>query len=271
MTSRFPSLVCAAALLVMAAGCTEELQHGLTESDANQISVVLLENGIAARKHADEGGGTETKTYKIIVPRQDYAHASRLLSENSLPRLDPGGFERITASVGMIPTAVQERAMMLQAIGGEVAKTLHKVPGVLEVQAIVNIPQNNDLTQPDKKPKPTASVLIKFRQSTDGKFPLSEEQVKRFVANAVGEEMLPEAVAVIMTPAISPAAEANPEGRMVSVIGLTMTAASAAQFRLWVAAMAAIVLLLAAFTTYNFMRGPASSGRQRARARPPEA
>ena len=43
------------------------------------------------------------------------------------------------------------------------------IPGwVLDARTVVNIPQHNDLTQPDKKPIPSASVYVKYRLNPDG-------------------------------------------------------------------------------------------------------
>src|SRR5262245_48529932 len=129
-------------------GCTVELQHNLGEEDANQIYVLLSENGISARKTREEGGNEPT--YLITVPKQDAAQALKLLTEHSLPHARPEGLAGFKKISSMVPTATQERAMFLDALGGEVTNALNRVDGVLEARAIVMIPENNDLAQEDR-------------------------------------------------------------------------------------------------------------------------
>ena len=264
------SLAIAAAALL--AGCSVDLQHDLLEDDANDIYVLLQKNGIEARKLPDVGGNEPR--YVISVAKQDVANAAELLRETSLPRPKADGLGVFKKMKGMIPTQTEERAMYQEAIGGEVSNALNRVPGVLEARAIVMIPEVNDLTQPEKKPMPTASVLIKYRPSSENRPPLSDDQIKSWVASAV-PDLRKEFVTVLMTPAQQADAEVNPAARMQTVLGFTMTKASADTFKLAVAVIGLVVLVMAAFTTWNFVRASnhsgTGSGRPRARARPPEA
>jgi type III secretion protein J len=58
--------------------------------------------------------------------------------------------------------------MFIEALAGEVSNALNRVPRVLEARTIVMIPEVNDLTQPDKKPQPSASVFIKYAPEDEG-------------------------------------------------------------------------------------------------------
>ncbi|HEX8704845.1 MAG TPA: type III secretion protein [Myxococcaceae bacterium] len=249
--------------LVLVTGCSIDLQHGLTEQDANEIYVLLSKNGINATK-VKEGEGQDMK-FNIVVPKADAAQAAELLRANSLPRPIEKGFNHF-AKGSMVPTASEERAMMLKAIAGEVSNAFNKVDGVLESNVIVNIPENNDLTQPENKPLPSASVMIRYRPSIEGKAPLGEKDVKNFVASAV-QELKPENVTVMLTPALGPAAETNPESRLQDVFGLRMTAASASQFRGLVAVVSVFVLGMMALSGWVLMRGGSAGGSSRSRAR----
>ena len=117
---------------LVASGCTVELQHELQEDDANDIYVLLQRNNIDAKKTREEGGN-EPK-YVISVSKADVADAAQLLREHSLPRPKADGLSVFKKNKGMIPTATEERAMFLEALGGEISNTLNRVPGVLEAQ-----------------------------------------------------------------------------------------------------------------------------------------
>jgi type III secretion protein J len=64
-------------------GCTVELQHDLSEDDANDIYVLLQRNGIEAKKLKEEGGNVPK--YIISVGKQDVATAAQLLRDYALP------------------------------------------------------------------------------------------------------------------------------------------------------------------------------------------
>lgn len=243
--------------LFLVTGCSIELQHGLTEEDANEIYVLLSKNGINATKVA-AGEGADMR-FTIQVPKSDAAQAAELLRANSLPRPMEKGFNHF-AKGSMVPTAAEERAMMLKAIAGEVSNALNKVDGVLESNVIVNIPETNDLTQPENKPMPSASVMIRYRPSLEGKPPVTEKDVQTFVSSAV-QELKPDRVTVLLTPGLPPSAETNPESRLQDVFGLRMTAASAGQFRVLVGIVSIFVLAMIGLSAWVLMRGGSGDAR----------
>jgi len=250
----------------LASGCSIELQHDLTEQDANEIYVLLEQNGISPTKQKEEGD--QEPRYTIVVPKADASAAARLLREYSLPRTRFGAFEAIQKGKGMIPTQVEERAIMLLGIGGEISNALNLVDGVLDARTVVNIPQHNDLTQPDKKPLPSASVFLKYRLNPDGKPPLTETQVKNFVAAAV-EELNPENVEVIMAQAVLPDAMTLPaDQQLVDILGIRVTRATAGQLKAMLAIGGLLILSLVAFTAWTFLRSSGGGGIRPRRPRP---
>jgi len=257
MTHRSSNFLIPLLALFLATGCSIELQHGLMEEDANEIYVLLSKNGIGATKVA-AGEGTDMR-FTIQVPKSDAAQAAELLRANSLPRPMEKGFNHF-AKGSMVPTAAEERAMMLKAIAGEVANALNKIDGVLESNVIVNIPETNDLTQPENKPLTSASVMIRYRPSLEGKPPVTEKDVQAFVSSAV-QELKPDKVTVLLTPGLPPSAETNPESRLQDVFGLRMTAASASQFRVLVAIVSIFVLSMIGLSAWVLMRGGSGAAR----------
>jgi type III secretion protein J len=257
MTHRSSKFLIPLLALFLATGCSIELQHGLLEEDANEIYVLLSKNGISATKVA-LGEGTDMR-FTIQVPKSDAAQAAELLRANSLPRPMEKGFNHF-AKGSMVPTAAEERAMMLKAIAGEVSNALTKIDGVLESNVIVNIPETNDLTQPETKPMPSASVMIRYRPSLEGKSPVTEKAVQDFVSSAV-QELKPDRVTVLLTPGLPPSAETNPESRLQDVFGLRMTAASASQFRVLVAIVSIFVLSMIGLSAWVLMRGGSGAAR----------
>ncbi len=254
------------ALVALAlSGCSYELQHNLNEEDANDIYTLLSKNGISSKKMKEEGGNEPT--YQIIVAKADAAQATELLREHSLPRPQHPGWEGISKSKGMIPTEMEQRAMMLQALQGEVERGLQKVDGILEVTAIPMQPENNDLTQPDKKPANSASVLVKYRPTPENKPPLDEQKIREWVASALPDTR-PENVRVLLSEAHGVTSEFTPGMKMVTVLGgMQMTEASRQQFLYIVGIMAIVAILSIGINIIFMMRGSGSQSSQR-RARP---
>ena len=241
-------LLLASALLVSA--CTVPLQHDLDEDDANDIYVLLQKNGIGAQKVKDESGNVPK--YVIHVAKADVASAAQYLREYSLPRPKAEGLGVFRKNKGMIPTQVEERAMFIEALGGEVSNSLNRVAGVLEARTIVMIPEVNDLTQPDNRPLPSASVLVKYRPTPGGKAPLTEDQIRSFVASAV-PEMKADHVTVLLTEARPPESEDDPN-RLQKVLGFDVARGSVDRFRVFVSLMGVIVLGMFAAMVWAFVR-----------------
>lgn len=237
-------------------GCSIELQHDLTEDDANEIYVLLQHNGISAAKLKEEGGNEPR--YIISVPKQDVAAAAELLKDHSLPRPKADGLAVFKRMKGMIPTQTEERAMFIEALAGEISNALNRYPGVLEARAIVMIPEITDLTQPDKRPLPSASVFIKYTPNDKGEPPFTDLDVQEFVANSV-TDMKKEHVKVLKTEAKSVSTqEVDPEKRTQSVMGLRMDKASADSFKVMVAVNAVLFLALAGVAAFLAIRKPSN-------------
>jgi type III secretion protein J len=197
--AHLPKLLTALALTLFLSACvTHELQSELSEQDAQEIVVVLNENGIdaSAVKGASEKKGEEKWNVVIRGGDQNLARAWRVLQENGLPRQKDKGLEDVFSNSGMIPTATEEKARLLVGISGEINRTLKSIAGVVDARVLVVMPESSPLLDRSERTLPTASVLIKYRGRD---LPLSEEDVKKLVARAV-EGLQPENVAVASSP-----------------------------------------------------------------------
>src|SRR4051794_33427790 len=119
------SLTVIAALVLVA--CSSRIQHGLDERQANEIQTVLIERGLNAKKASEAG---KKPTFAIEVDDEQAADAVRILAELGLPRQKTGSFEDVFNKGSLVPSATEERAMYLDALSGEIARTLEGVEGV---------------------------------------------------------------------------------------------------------------------------------------------
>ena len=157
----------------------------------------------------------------------------------------------------MIPTQTEARHVP-GGPGRRGVNALNRIDGVLEARTIVMIPEINDLSQPEREPQPSASVLVKYRPSKDGKPPLDEQRIKQFVSTVV-PKLTPETVTVIMSPAGQLSADMSPGSRLQDVLGIKMTAASASQFKVLVGAAGLLIVAMAALTAWVLLRSPGAA------------
>jgi type III secretion protein J len=239
------------AVVFTLSACQAEIQHGLTEGEANEIVVLLERARIPAAKLLEEGG--REVTWKIAVPKAQTANAMILLKENELPRLKSPGLEIFNRG-SMIPTATEERAMFLQALSGELSRTLSSVDGVLETRVHINLPQSDDLSDKTVKPKPGASIFMKYRwvpnpeQPDQKPFPpISEDKVQALVARAV-QDLEPSSVTVVTAAAKPPNVEGTPTN--VTIAGIQMTEESTGKFYLLFTVMLVVILGLIGYLVY---------------------
>ncbi|MBI2341927.1 MAG: hypothetical protein HYU98_04260, partial [Deltaproteobacteria bacterium] len=196
------------ALLVISAvflllGCSKvELYHDLSEEEANDMLVVLQQDGINAEKIKEVRQNEIYWTIKIDPKR--LIDARRLLVEHNLPRKKELGLSGVYQEKGLIPTPDEQKARYLLALKGEIINSLLKIPEVIDADVVLNIPSPEEFASPDAKEKrPTASVIIKAKPTDSVQETLSESRMQQFVANTV-ENLNPRDVSVIITYITSP-------------------------------------------------------------------
>ena len=177
-------ILLAVSLPFLLAGCARQLETDLTENDAQQIVVLLRENGINATTELDPNQKKGSPAWMVNVRGQSdtVVRAWKILSENGLPREKVKGLDDVFANSGMIPTAAEEKARLLSGIDGELTRTLHSLPGVVDARVQVVLPDNSPLVDRSQQPPPTASALIQFHGD---ELPLKEAEVKDLMAKSV--------------------------------------------------------------------------------------
>jgi type III secretion protein J len=211
-----------ALLLVIAlAGCgREELFHRLDEPQANEVLVALDEGGIAARKEREDGsdGG-----WTVSVASPDAAPAHRLLAARDLPRERPPGFGEVFAKASMVPTPVEEHALYLHALAGELARSVEAIDGVVGARVHLGLAQPDPLRPGERAPR--AAVLVRCRPAACGTVRGLEAGVRSLVAGAA-DGLRPDAVAVVISEAAETASP-SPDRRRRSPILLAVAATAA--------------------------------------------
>lgn len=242
------TLTAALALVLFATACHSEIQHGLTESEANDIIVLLQSHGIDARKEKEAGTQTGEGSWVVTAAKGDAPRAWELLSEAELPKARVQGLE-IFNTGALIPTPTQEKAMLLEALSGELAKTLRDVDGVVDARVHVVLPEEDrfrDRGQP--APEATAAVYVKWRPTATTKTaPFRDEEIQQLVSHGV-PNLKPQNVSVMSTMALPVAgAEGGADDGMTSVMGMRMSSDAKTLFMI----LTGLLVLMAGFLVYT--------------------
>ena len=180
-------------MLLLSSCLKQELQTGLTEAEAQEITVLLKRYGIDSSKVSVVKDQREAWTVYVRGGEQNLFLASRILQEHGMPRERAVGLAEVFSNSSLIPTASEEKARLILGLSGEMAKTLRSVPGVIDVRVHVVLPEDSPLVDPAVRKSTTASVLIKYKGQS---LPLQESEVKALVAKGI-EGLRPENVAVV--------------------------------------------------------------------------
>ena len=184
-------------LLFLVSGCSQPVHHGLTEEQANDMLIALDRNGIHGTKVTEEGG--EVLAFTVTVPKSDAANAWLILRDNGLPRPPKKGFDEVYGKTSLIPTAAEEKAMFLQALMGEISRTIEAINGVIDARVHVVLPETDVLKEAIQgQTVPKAAVLIKYKVDQNGTLPFKADDIRRLVANSV-EGLKPDDVTIVAT------------------------------------------------------------------------
>jgi type III secretion protein J len=206
--ARRARLAALAALALALAGCGEEaILHGLDEPSANEVLVALDEGGVSARKRREDGaeGG-----FTVEVPASEVGRAQRLLAARELPRPRAPGFGEVFGKGGMVPTPTEEHALYLHALGGELARSVEAIDGVVEARVHLGLPQADPLRRDPARPR--AAVLVKCRPRACANVRGLEAGIRALVAGSA-DGLEPGAVSVVIAEAADVEAAPAAAGR----------------------------------------------------------
>jgi type III secretion protein J len=225
-------------VVVLALGCSIPIQHGLDETAANEILTLLQRAGIEASKNRDEDGA-----FAVAVAKTDALRAMELMRSLGLPRGPRAGFGEIYKQPSLVPSPTEERARYVEALAGEIARTLETVEGVASARVHLVLPELDPLAV-DGKPRVPAQAAVLLKTRAGRPAPITDGEVQKLLAGSV-PGLDPSAVAVVVTKA--PEVPAPPGGNLVALGPLRMTSDSRGALLVGAAAVCALVVLLACF------------------------
>ncbi len=235
-------------LFFFTVACSTEIVHRLPERDANDTVALLREYGIQARKKLEDA---EKNLWTVIVPKGQEGDAWLILKEHRMPPAPKRGFKDVFGKSKLVVTPLEEKALYLEALQGEIATSLQSLNGVIDAYVHLVLPDTDISGQPIGEAK--ASVLVLYRTPHGGGAPILPEEVKKLVAHAVAN-LRPENVDVIMKPiAVASGTEAQETPANLVTLGpFTMTNESVTALKI---SVGVLFLLFAIFGGLLYVSG----------------
>lgn len=169
-------LLCLLSFLLLT-GCNDqiELNHGLSESDANEVAAELGRYNIQTEKRSDKEGIT------VLVSAPELNRAVHILDAAGLPRPARTSLGEVFQKNGVISTPLEERARYIYALSQELEATLSQIDGVVVARVHVVLPER---IAPGEPVQPaSAAVFIKYRTDLDPD--TIEPRIRRMVASSL--------------------------------------------------------------------------------------
>jgi len=250
-----------ALLLTVVGACSTNILHGIDERAANDAARALERAGIGAEKVGEEGAAAGAAArFTLRVARADGARALDLLRALGLPREPRHGFSETYGQPSLIPTASEERARYVDALAGEIERTLETVDGVVSARVHLVLEEDDPLA-PDAKPRATARAAV-LLATRPGRTPLAREDVQRLVAGSVSG-LDASAVAVVVT-----AAPATPDDDAAALAAVGPLRATPGSRSLLVGALATGLGVLALLAALLLVTARRLAALERAQSRP---
>ena len=219
-----------------------ELQHGLTEDQANEVLVVLQQNGVDAKKVLEAG---EHPTWAISVPAASASRSWKVMKDHDLPRAPQQGLSETFGKGSLIPTATEEKALYMNALCNELGQTIQRIDGVITARVHVVLPEEQlvqEATPAENRPK--AAVLIKYRLNSNGDVPYKDDAIRNLVANSI-QKLDPKDVVIIGTEVAEPVIAATGVAAYTQFGPIKLSPDSVMPFKIAAVVALAIIALLA--------------------------
>jgi type III secretion protein J len=225
-------------LALLLAGCERPIRDGLEEGQADDIVVLLQEQGIGAKKsRADDG------TWAVTAKQAGSGDVEQLLYAYDRPRGKHGSLGTAFPGGGLLPSASEERIRYQFALGEELTATLEKIDGVLSARVHVAIPEK-DPKRAEPLPS-TASAFVRYR--SDQRVDLMKPQLRALLAAGIAGAT-PDHISLFMVPVFPVARDGN-AAWVDSWTGLRYRSGETMKFLWlllapWLLALAAVVFAL---------------------------
>lgn len=233
------------AFLLTSCGAQHTILTNVTERDANQIIVLLESKGIKAEKMlvktSGAGAQSSVNLWDISVERNKGTEALAILNRIGLPRRPGVSLLELFPSQGMMKTDTEEQIRYIEGLNEQLATTLRKIDGVLDVEVQISVPKEDAFNPDADKEFPRASVFVKHDGILDDPNNLLTQKIRRYISGSIVDLRYEDVTVVtdrarftdINLRSLEPSSEATPWGNhdFVKIWSIVVSSDSAGSFR----------------------------------------
>lgn len=172
-------VVIAGSLIVSCSGGSVMILDNLDQTEANNVILVLGRNNITAQKELDSKG----ESYKIKVSANQEVAALKILHQDGEPNKRYTSLGDVFKKDSFISSPLEEQARYVYALEQQISSMISQIDGVVSVSAQVSLPPPSDNLWQNQEVKPSASVLIRYREGYHLK--MYANRIRQLVANSV--------------------------------------------------------------------------------------
>lgn len=256
MNGVWKSLLTCVALLALLSGCASDrtIVQDLEQKEANEIIVLLAHKGIQANKVKQEvtgGGAGAAVTFMIQVAGKDRERALEILNQHGLPRPRGRNLLGIFGQGGLVPSEFEEKIKFQAGLEEQLASTIRRFEGVLDVAVQLSLPEENPLAQAQERKESTASVYIKHQGVLDDPNSQLKTKIRRLVASSIeglkleNVTVIDERSRMVADPSLSPLGSADANREYVRIWSVIVATDSVGRFQVIFFSLSLACLILA--------------------------
>ncbi|MBX7115373.1 MAG: flagellar M-ring protein FliF [Myxococcaceae bacterium] len=222
-------------IVVLSAGCRNQVHHALDERDANEVVAALTSRGFEASKVPDR---TKKNSWAVEVADGQSDAALRLLIELKLPRPPRSTTREVMAPSGFVDTPTAEKLRQHEALEGDIEQTLETIDGVASAGVELVIPEAPRPNQPVAPSK--ASVLLRVQAERTEALRKERDELRALIAASVEGLRADDVTLIIDTVAVQ--------------ISVATLAKPAERRTTWALVVSGVLLMLVACVAYLAVR-----------------
>lgn len=199
-----------ALLMLLLAGCRDEVLTGLSERQANEVIALLDRNQIPATKvHG------EKKMFNVLVDQQHMKQAIVVIADYRLPSHDDVEIDRFFPTDALVASPRAEKARLISAIEQKLQQSLLRLDEAVEVRVHITYPLEDEtrLAHPSDK---RISVLMLHRPLDDAT--IFANKIRLFILNSFPDVKLEDITVVLFAKQEPPISVRPPEPSGTSAI-----------------------------------------------------
>lgn len=167
-------------LIALFTGCQqEEIFSEIDEGQANDITALLREHGVSAKKSRMDKG-----QWSVVVPDSEFSKAVSLARAYNYPRATHRKSSDLYGEKGLVSTRMEEQVRYIIGVEEDLSESISLIDGVTACRVHLTMPEN-ERRLGDTSPQFQASASVFIECVAGSIVEVSRDKIKELVSNSV--------------------------------------------------------------------------------------